>query len=516
MSFRVVLTVASAVLLAAPVASAAPWYVAGDGVAGPDAAAGGPATAALTPRPVALAPGAGGSFLVGLEGGGVVRVDAHGVIAQVTKGIGAAGVAEMADGSVLVADGEASILKVTSDGKVARVAGTGKAGFAGDGGPAVSAQLSEPRAVAVQADGGYLVADSANNRIRRIAPDGTIATVAGTGTTDPDAGPAGPKPALSVNLFRPTDVAVLPDGGYVVADSVRGVIRRVDVAGMATIVAGTVANDPSTGIPEGADALTTDIGYPRHVAVGADGAIWFANGSAVVEIAAGKLHQPDASLSGDAVAIEPGGGVLAAQTSAGRVAWLAPAGATRLAVTIEPSVAHVGKRVKLRFATTRAAAAHVTLSLGSKTVYSTDRQATAGRNALTLPPTLKPGKLYRVTVSLTAADGSVATDRLPVFAGRTLPLGVARQVTRAVAALSFDPGNGDDLTNYDEFESGCTRVSAARVDCEVGSHVDDVVDCDHVLELLLGKDSKIRYRRYACPTRPHRKPKGPLSAAPRY
>src|SRR6476469_8720144 len=62
------------------------------------------------------------------------------------------------------------------------VAGTGVFGFSGDNGPATAAQLNNPAGVAITADGGYLIADSANNRIRRVSPGGTITTVAGSGT----------------------------------------------------------------------------------------------------------------------------------------------------------------------------------------------------------------------------------------------------------------------------------------------------------------------------------------------
>ena len=70
------------------------------------------------------------------------------------------------------------------DGVVTTVAGSGIGGFAGDGGPAVAAQLNSPRAIALAADGTLYIADTGNNRVRAGQPDGIITTIAGTGVSD--------------------------------------------------------------------------------------------------------------------------------------------------------------------------------------------------------------------------------------------------------------------------------------------------------------------------------------------
>src|SRR5215218_4200557 len=82
------------------------------------------------------------------------------------------------------------------------VAGTGAAGFAGDSGAATAAQLYLPSALAATADGGFLIADTVNNRVRRVSPAGTITTVAGTGTFG-SAGDGGP--ATAAELGTPLD-----------------------------------------------------------------------------------------------------------------------------------------------------------------------------------------------------------------------------------------------------------------------------------------------------------------------
>jgi uncharacterized delta-60 repeat protein len=110
---------------------------------------------------------------------------------------------------VLVAEPEAHrIRRIAPNGAISVVAGTGTAGFAGDGGPATAAKLNAPRDIAVLPGGGFLVADTANERVRRVAPDGTITTVAGGGLF-------GWKCPGTMLSFGPVDgVAVAGDGGF--------------------------------------------------------------------------------------------------------------------------------------------------------------------------------------------------------------------------------------------------------------------------------------------------------------
>lgn len=117
---------------------------------------------------------------------------------------------------------------------VTTIAGTGTAGFSGDLGPAVSAQLNSPNGLAVSADGSLLVADFGNRRIRRITGDGTITTVAGQLAVFNlnDGGPA------TLASFAATRVSALPDGGYLIPDVHR--LRRVLPDGRITTIAGGI------------------------------------------------------------------------------------------------------------------------------------------------------------------------------------------------------------------------------------------------------------------------------------
>jgi NHL repeat len=146
------------------------------------------------------------------------------------------GVAWLGDGSVLVADyRNHRIRRISPGGVISTVAGTGTAGFSGDGGPATSARLNSPTDVEATPDGGFLIADLGNRRVRKVFPGGTIATVAGNGQ-EGSGGNGGP--ATSASLSAPTGVASRPDGGFLVADSGAGLVRAVSGGGTITTIAG--------------------------------------------------------------------------------------------------------------------------------------------------------------------------------------------------------------------------------------------------------------------------------------
>ena len=146
------------------------------------------------------------------------------------------GVAVDAAGDVLVADLSNRIRKITPDGIVTTVAGSGIAGFAGDGGPATNAQLNHPTGVVVDAAGGILIADQHNYRVRRVDTDGTITTVAGTGFDGYGLGDGGP--ATQAGLDLPTTLAIDAQGGILVAEMGERRVRRIDPDGTISTIAG--------------------------------------------------------------------------------------------------------------------------------------------------------------------------------------------------------------------------------------------------------------------------------------
>jgi sugar lactone lactonase YvrE len=133
------------------------------------------------------------------------------------------GVAVDGAGNLFVADSRNHrVRRVTPDGIITTIAGNGTQGFSGDGGPAIDAQLAFPIDVAVDAAGNLFIADFYNNRIRRVSADGIITTIAGNGTQG-YSGDDGP--ASSASLSTPWAVALDGVGNVYVADTGNNAIR---------------------------------------------------------------------------------------------------------------------------------------------------------------------------------------------------------------------------------------------------------------------------------------------------
>lgn len=202
------------------------------------------------------------------------------------------GVAVGADGDVYLALPETpSLRRVTPDGTISAFAGNGTFGFSGDGGPATSARLSGVEDVAVGPDGSVFFADSYNNRIRRVAPDGTISTVAGSGPVGNVSGFGGDGgPATGALLDNPVAVAVAPNGTLFISDGDNYRIRKVTPGGTISTIAGNGVRGFSG---DGGPATSASIDYPHGLAATADGAVYLAdvNNNRVRRIA------PDGTIS---------------------------------------------------------------------------------------------------------------------------------------------------------------------------------------------------------------------------
>jgi hypothetical protein len=135
------------------------------------------------------------------------------------------GVAVDAAGNLYIVDtGNSRVRKVSPSGTITTVAGSGTYGFSGDGGQATDADLSSPTGVAVDAAGNLYITDQGNQRVRKVSTTGTITTVAGDGTTG-FSGDGGPATNASLNL--PTGVAVDAAGNLYIADSQNNRVRKV-------------------------------------------------------------------------------------------------------------------------------------------------------------------------------------------------------------------------------------------------------------------------------------------------
>ncbi|HUO83690.1 MAG TPA: hypothetical protein VM534_01125, partial [Thermoanaerobaculia bacterium] len=166
------------------------------------------------------------------------------------------------------------IRRVTPEGTISRFAGTGSAGFSGDGGPATTARLDTVNGLALdpQEQGLYLV-DRANNRVRRIdLASGIITTVAGNGLRG-YTGDGGP--ATAARMDNPWDVAIDAAGNLFIADTINDRIRRVSAE---TGIISTVAGNGNGGFSgDGGSATGGQLDSPTGVAVDAQGNLFIAD-----------------------------------------------------------------------------------------------------------------------------------------------------------------------------------------------------------------------------------------------
>lgn len=178
---------------------------------------------------------------------------------------GPSGLALDANEDLLIADsGNHRIRKlVMAKAVIVAVAGTGVAGWSGDGGPGVQAELNNPSGVTVDRNGDILIADTANNRVRRVdAGSGIIKTVAGTGDEgfDGDGGNA-----LHARLLQPSGITVDDRGVLYLSDTFNNRIRRIDPSsGIITTIAGTDMRGHSlNGMAAATAPLNNPIGLAR-------------------------------------------------------------------------------------------------------------------------------------------------------------------------------------------------------------------------------------------------------------
>ncbi len=163
------------------------------------------------------------------------------------------------------------VRKVSTNGIVTTIAGTGQAGFAGDGGPAINAQLNRPYGLALDSAGNVYVADLGNECVRRISNDGFIATVAGTGRTASSPDGAGP---LDTSLLSPRNVAIDAKGNLYIAEFEGHRVRRLTPDGKFATIAGTGIAGPGG---DGFAAVNAQLNFPAGLAFDRAGALYIAD-----------------------------------------------------------------------------------------------------------------------------------------------------------------------------------------------------------------------------------------------
>jgi sugar lactone lactonase YvrE len=324
---------------------------------------GGPATAAALNHPWGLAiDSAGAIYISDSDNGRIRRVSPSGIISTVAgdgvpgaSGDGGsalnaslsdvAGVALDAAGNLYFGDASnRRVRKVTTAGIISTVAGTGVQGFSGDGGPATNATLNRPTFVVVDSAGKLYITDSSNQRIRRVDLNGTITTIAGNGLAG-FSGDGGL--ATDASLMFPLGMAMDRIGNLYVADANNHRIRRINLSGVITTVAGNGVEGFSGDL---GPATSASLNYPEDVAIDGSGNLFIADSgnnrirkvdpSGVISTIAGTIlngFSGDGGPSVEAVlnfpwglAADPSGGVYIADRMNNRIRKISPSPSARI------------------------------------------------------------------------------------------------------------------------------------------------------------------------------------------
>ena len=201
------------------------------------------------------------------------------------------GITRGPDGALYICDmGNHVVRRVSADGQIATVAGTGKAGYSGDGGLATSAELTEPYEVRFDKTGNLFFVEMGNAVVRRVdAKTKTISTVAGCGKRG-FSGDGGP--AVEARMNQPHSIQFDAQGDLYICDIMNQRIRKVDMkSGNISTFAGTGERAPT---PDGAKIQGTTLNGPRAIDFDKAGNLWLAlrEGNSVykMDLKTGTLH----------------------------------------------------------------------------------------------------------------------------------------------------------------------------------------------------------------------------------
>ena len=201
------------------------------------------------------------------------------------------GICREPDGALYICDMDNQrVRRVAADGTISTVAGTGKRGYSGDGGPAIQAELNEPYEVRFDRQGNLFFVERLNHLVRRVdAKTGVISTIAGRGTPG-FAGDGGP--ATNAAFKEPHSIQFDPSGDLYICDIGNNRIRKVAMrTGIISTFAGTGRKEPT---PDGAPVSGTPLNGPRAIDFDRDGNLWLAlrEGNSVyrIDMRAGIIH----------------------------------------------------------------------------------------------------------------------------------------------------------------------------------------------------------------------------------
>lgn len=181
------------------------------------------------------------------------------------------GIAVDAAGNVYIADGgNHRIRKVSTNGIISTIAGTGVNGDSGDGGPAINAEIRYPLGIALY--NSNIFVSTSNNKIRRFTEGGTITNIAGTGTQG-YSGDGGL--ATNAQLNSPWNMTTDSEGNLYVSDQANHVVRKIDTSGYISAIAGTGGNSGSSG--DNAQATSAQLNTPAQLTIDSQGNLYIAD-----------------------------------------------------------------------------------------------------------------------------------------------------------------------------------------------------------------------------------------------
>jgi sugar lactone lactonase YvrE len=206
-----------------------------------------------------------------VAGNGTGGYSGDGGLATAAQLKGSSGVSFDSEGNIYIADsGNHRIRKVTTAGIISTVAGNGTGGYSGDGGLATAGRLSFPQGITVDSAGNLYIADTFNHRIRKVTTAGIISSIAGNGTSG-YSGDGGL--ATAGQLWFPQGVSIDSAGNLYIADSGNNRIRKVTTAAKISTVAGEGGEGWSS---DGEQATVAQLNDPSGVSVDSTGNLYIA------------------------------------------------------------------------------------------------------------------------------------------------------------------------------------------------------------------------------------------------
>jgi len=339
-----------------------------------------------------------------------------------------AGIALDSAGNLYIADASNNrVRKVNPAGVISTLGGNGNVRYSGDGVPATTTAVDRPEGMATDSVGNVYVSETSSSRVRKVAPDGMISTVAGVAAgTNGFSGDGGP--ATAATLYGPIGLAVDPAGNLYIADNVNGRVRKVSAAGIITTYAGIGGGTASTPIGDGGPATSAYIGVAKDVALDSAGNLYIAgSGGGIVRVRK----------------VAPGAGLA---TSPGSLSFAFTIGGT-LPASQSVSVTSAGAALSFTaVASTTSGSNWLSVSPGSG--------ATPATLSVSVNPAGLPGGSYQGAVTLTpSGSGSPVTFAVnltvtgagaPAFGGSSVfnALGYQSKLAPGTVFVIFGSGMG--------------------------------------------------------------------------